>query len=84
MSALADVSLLNFYGTGKMEGNQEDLSNIESTALANGPWVLVGGGNDKNNSWKAAFARSSDPDTTVNCGAARLIGPVPSSVVPKS
>ena len=82
MSAVGDVSLMNFYGTERMA--DKDYPKLESTALANGPWTLVGGGNDKNNSWKAAFARSSDPDTTVNCGAARLIGPVPASVVPKS
>ena len=82
-SALADVSVWNLYGTQSIN-DLGTYSNIQNAALANGPWVSAAGTNDSATAWKSAFMKESDPDTSVKCSVARLIGPVPSSVIPKS
>ena len=78
VSPMANVSLKNYYGTGSWVSGAT--APTEDQMIADGPWVLLGDGTEQDRDWKNAFGIESDPNTTVNCGASRLIGPIPNSV----
>ena len=83
-SSLDDVSLWNWYGNAVTKYDsievKTDYFNSEMAAASKGPWVLPGDGTQTDIDWKNTMIKESEPFTTVGCGAARMIGPIPQSV----